>query len=39
MGEEVIVLSGDLPGPIAELGSRFSIPSDKAYARQSPTQK
>ncbi|KAI5448863.1 hypothetical protein NCC49_006060 [Naganishia albida] len=39
MGKDVIVLSGDLPGPVSELSRQLGIPSDKAYAQQSPTQK
>jgi P-type E1-E2 ATPase len=39
MGKEVIVLSGDLPGPVSDLASRLGIPPNKAYARLSPAQK
>lgn len=39
MGKEVIVISGDLPGPVLKLASQLGIPPDKAYARQSPGQK
>ncbi|KAJ9096847.1 hypothetical protein QFC21_005120 [Naganishia friedmannii] len=39
MGKEVIILSGDLPGPVQELASQLGITPDNAHARQSPEQK
>jgi P-type E1-E2 ATPase len=39
MGKEVLILSGDLPGPVQELAGRLGIALDKALAQQSPEQK